>query len=158
MNGSVNNRYHTIRDNRIVAATVDRTPEIKPASRLNQTADQEEEKMFEDIERIIVETEEGEEIATIINDDKIDESIIVADGYTVRVKPKASQPLREKTTYKEAIKMAIEVLEKQMHNCEECKHANYYDWCTLGNHLVLCREHNAMMEDDNCCRDWTPLE
>lgn len=46
--------------------------------------------MFEDIERIIVETEEGEEIATIINDDKIDESIIVADGYTVRIKPKAN--------------------------------------------------------------------
>ena len=115
-------------------------------------------KMFEDIERIIVETEEGEEIATIINNDEMDESIIVADGYTARIKPKASQPLREKTTYKEAIKMAIEVLEKQMHNCEECKHANYYDWCTLGNHLVLCREHNAMMEDDNCCRDWTPLE
>lgn len=55
-------------------------------------------------------------------------------------------------------KIICEVLEKQMHNCEECKHANYYDWCTLGNHLVLCREHNAMMEDDNCCRDWTPLE
>ena len=53
-------------------------------------ADQEEEKMFEDIERIIVETEEGEEIATIINDDKIDESIIVADGYTVRIKPKTN--------------------------------------------------------------------
>ena len=47
-------------------------------------------KMFEDIERIIVETEEGEEIATIINDDKIDEPIIVADGYTVRIKPKAN--------------------------------------------------------------------
>ena len=47
-------------------------------------------KMLEDIERIIVETEEGEEIATIINDDKIDESIIVADGYTVRIKPKAN--------------------------------------------------------------------
>lgn len=46
--------------------------------------------MLEDIERIIVETEEGEEIATIINDDKIDESIIVADGYTVRIKPKAN--------------------------------------------------------------------
>ena len=43
-------------------------------------ADQEEEKMFEDIERIIVETEEGEEIATIINDDKVDEAIIVSDG------------------------------------------------------------------------------
>ena len=55
-------------------------------------------------------------------------------------------------------KIICEVLEEQMHNCEECKHANYYDWCTLGNHLVLCREHNAMMEDDNCCRDWTPLE
>ena len=46
--------------------------------------------MFEDIERIIVETEDGEEIATIINDDKIDESIIVVDGYTVRIKPKAN--------------------------------------------------------------------
>ena len=114
--------------------------------------------MLEDIERIIVETEEGEEIATIINDDKIDESIIVADGYTVRIKPKTSQPLREKITYEEAIRMAIEALEKQMHNCEECKHANYYSWCTLGNHYVYCREHNAIMSDDNCCRDWTPLE
>jgi hypothetical protein len=55
-------------------------------------------------------------------------------------------------------KVVCEALEEQMHNCEECKHANYYDWCTLGNHLVLCREHNAMMRDDNCCRDWTPLE
>ena len=65
---------------------------------------------------------------------------------------------RTGTISEETISMAIEVLEEQMHNCEECKHANYYDWCTLGNHLVLCREHNAMMEDDNCCRDWTPLE
>lgn len=55
-------------------------------------------------------------------------------------------------------KIICEALEEQMHNCEECKHANYYDWCTLNNHLVLCREHNAMMRDDNCCRDWTPLE
>ena len=55
-------------------------------------------------------------------------------------------------------KIICEALEKQMHNCEECKHANYYDWCTLNNHLVLCREHNAMMSEDNCCRDWTPLE
>ena len=115
-------------------------------------------KMLEDIERIIVETKEGEKIATIINDDKIDESIIVADGYTARIKPKASQPLREKIAYEEAIKMAIEALEKQIHNCEECKHANYYDWCTLNNNYVYCREHNAIMSDDNCCRDWTPLE
>lgn len=55
-------------------------------------------------------------------------------------------------------KIVCKALEKQMHNCEECKHANYYDWCTLNNHLVLCREHNAMMSEDNCCRDWTPLE
>ena len=60
--------------------------------------------------------------------------------------------------YTVAFEEAIKALEEQMHNCEECKHANYYDWCTLGNHLVLCREHNAMMEEDNCCRDWTPLE
>lgn len=46
--------------------------------------------MFEDIERIIVETEEGEEIATIINDDEIDEAIIVAGGYIVRIRPKAN--------------------------------------------------------------------
>ena len=46
--------------------------------------------ILEEIERIIVETEEGEEIATIINDDKIDEPIIIADGYTVRIKPKVN--------------------------------------------------------------------
>ena len=46
--------------------------------------------MLEDIERIIVETEEGEEIATIINDGELDEAIIVADGYTVRIKPKSN--------------------------------------------------------------------
>ena len=46
--------------------------------------------ILEEIERIIVETEEGEEIATLINDDEIDEPIIVADGYTVRIKPKTN--------------------------------------------------------------------
>ena len=55
-------------------------------------------------------------------------------------------------------KVVCEALEKQMHNCEDCQHANYYSWCTLGNHYVYCREHNAIMSDDNCCRDWTPLE
>ena len=60
--------------------------------------------------------------------------------------------------YAVAFEEAIKALEQQTHNCEECKHANYCDWCTLGNHQVLCREHNAIMRDDNCCRDWTPLE
>ena len=71
---------------------------------------------------------------------------------------KCNYPPENYTRLREALDMAIEALEKQMHNCEECKHANYYSWCTLGNHLVLCREHNAMMRDDNCCRDWSPLE
>ena len=71
---------------------------------------------------------------------------------------KCNYPPENYTILREALDMAIEALEKQMHNCEECKHANYYDWCTLGNHLVLCREHNAMMEDDNCCRYCTFLE
>lgn len=71
---------------------------------------------------------------------------------------KCNYPSENYTRLREALDMAIEALGKQIHNCEECKHANYYSWCTLGNHLVLCREHNAMMRDDNCCRDWTPLE
>ena len=71
---------------------------------------------------------------------------------------KSNYPPENYTILREGLDMAIEALEERMHNCEECKHANYYDWCTLGNHLVLCREHNAMMKDDNCCRDWTPLE
>ena len=71
---------------------------------------------------------------------------------------KCNYPPENYTILREALDMAMEALEKQMHNCEECKHANYYDWCTLGNHQVLCREHNAIMRDDNCCRDWTPLE
>ena len=73
---------------------------------------------------------------------------------------KCNYPPENYTILREALDMAMEALEKQIHNCEECKHANYYDWCTLGNHLplVLCREHNAMMRNDNCCRDWSPLE
>ena len=71
---------------------------------------------------------------------------------------KCNYPPENYTILREALDMAMEALEKQMHNCEECKHANYYDWCTLGNHEVLCREHNAIMRDDNCCGDWTPLE
>ena len=71
---------------------------------------------------------------------------------------KSNYPPENYTILREGLDMAIEALEKQMHNCEECKHANYYSWCTLGNHYVYCREHNAIMSDDNCCRDWAPLE
>lgn len=51
-------------------------------------------------------------------------------------------------------KIVSEALEKQMQNCEECKHANYYD----SYHLVYCQEHNSIMSNDNCCRDWSLLE
>ena len=51
-------------------------------------------------------------------------------------------------------KIVSKALEKQMHNCEECKHANDYD----SYHLIYCYEHNIIMSDDNCCRDWVPLE
>ena len=68
---------------------------------------------------------------------------------------KCNYPPENYTRLREALDMAIEALEKQMQNCEECKHANYYSWCTLGNHYVYCREHNAIMSDDNCCRNWS---
>ena len=48
-------------------------------------------------------------------------------------------------------KIVSEALEKQIHNCEECKHANYYG----SYHLIYCYEHNAIMSNDNCCRDWS---
>lgn len=51
-------------------------------------------------------------------------------------------------------KIVSKALEKQMHNCEECKHASYCDSC----HLVYCQEHNSIMSNDNCCRYWSPLE
>lgn len=140
--------------------------------------------MFEDIERIIVGTKEGEEIATLINDDEMDEPIIVADGYIVRMKPKASQPLGAKMKCKSAIKdaikelkysiepnqgfmecrtgtiseetirMAIEALEKQMQNCGNCLRADRIP----NYHLIYCRVHNSVTSDDNCCRYWSALE
>ena len=47
--------------------------------------------------------------------------------------------------------LAIEALEKQMHNCEECKHADYVS----NNHMIYCLEHGCVMSSDNCCRDWS---
>ena len=53
-----------------------------------------------------------------------------------------------------AIDMAIKALEKQMYNCEDCRHAD----CVQNNHMIYCLEHSCVMSSDNCCRDWTPLE
>ena len=48
-------------------------------------------------------------------------------------------------------KIVCEALEKQMHNCEDCRHGDRFD----SYHLIYCYEHNAMMSDDNCCRYWS---
>ena len=123
--------------------------------------------MFEDIERIIVETEEGEKIATIINDDEIDEAIIVADGYTVRIRPKASQPLREKITYKEAIKMVIEALEKQIPEIPDYEGDGYADgelvydtWICprCGRHYEIDYDHYVYCPECGQLIDWSTLE
>ena len=51
-------------------------------------------------------------------------------------------------------KIVSKALERQMHNCEECKHANYIS----NNHMIYCLEHGCVMSDDNCCRDWSLSE
>ena len=53
--------------------------------------------------------------------------------------------------YYEAIELAVEALEKQMQNCEDCRHAD----CLQNNHMIYCLEHSCVMSSDNCCRDWS---
>ena len=53
--------------------------------------------------------------------------------------------------YTVAFEEAIKALEKQMHNCGDCRHGDRFDsYC-----LIYCYEHNAIMGDDNCCRNWS---
>ena len=56
--------------------------------------------------------------------------------------------------YTVAFEMAIEALEKQMQNCEDCRHAD----CVQNNHMIYCLEHSCVMSSDNCCRDWSDEE
>ena len=56
--------------------------------------------------------------------------------------------------YAIAFEMAIEALEKQMQNCEDCRHAD----CVQNNHMIYCLEHSCVMSSDNCCRDWSDEE
>ena len=56
--------------------------------------------------------------------------------------------------YTVAFEMAIEALERQTQNCEDCRHAD----CVQNNHMIYCLEHSCVMSSDNCCRDWTTLE
>ena len=47
--------------------------------------------------------------------------------------------------------LAIETLERQTHNCKDCRHADY----TKRENVIYCLEHGCMMSCDNCCRDWS---
>ena len=53
--------------------------------------------------------------------------------------------------YQLAFEIAIAALEKQMQNCEDCRHADYVQ----NNHMIYCLEHSCVMSSDNCCRDWS---
>ena len=56
--------------------------------------------------------------------------------------------------YTVAFEMAIDALEKQMQNCEDCRHADYVS----NSHMIYCLEHSCVMSSDNCCRDWSDEE
>lgn len=56
--------------------------------------------------------------------------------------------------YTVAFEMAIDALERQMQNCEDCRHAD----CVQNNHMIYCLEHSCVMSSDNCCRDWSEEE
>lgn len=51
----------------------------------------------------------------------------------------------------EALILAIKALERQTHNCKDCRHADY----TKRENVIYCLEHGCMMSCDNCCRDWS---
>ena len=53
--------------------------------------------------------------------------------------------------FDDAIYVAIEALEKQMQNCENCLHAGPLQ---ISHNTVFCFEHSCAMSSDNCCRDW----
>ena len=44
----------------------------------------------------------------------------------------------------------IELLEKQMQNCGNCRHANHSPY----NNIIYCLKLSRVMLRGNCCRDW----
>ena len=64
---------------------------------------------------------------------------------------KCNYPPEHYSMLREALDMAMECLEKQTHNCEDCKHADYMK----RENAIYCLEHSCMMSCDNCCRDWS---
>ena len=57
---------------------------------------------------------------------------------------------RTGTISEEAIRMAIEALEKQMQNCENCRHAKHSSY----NNIIYCLNLSRVMLSNNCCRNW----
>lgn len=51
-------------------------------------------------------------------------------------------------------KIVCEALERQTHNCKDCRHADY----TKRENAIYCLEHSCIMSSDNCCRDWSDSE
>lgn len=52
--------------------------------------------------------------------------------------------------YTVAFEEAIKALEKQMQNCEDCKHAKH----SLYNNITYCHNLSRVMLSRNCCRNW----
>ena len=48
-------------------------------------------------------------------------------------------------------KIICEALERQMHSCKDCQHGDRFD----SYYPIYCYKHNAIIGDDNCCRDWS---
>ena len=69
----------------------------------------------------------------------------------LRERPAITDYRQQIPEYYEAIELAVEALEKQMQNCEDCRHAD----CLQNNHMIYCLEHSCVMSSDNCCRDWS---
>ena len=47
-------------------------------------------------------------------------------------------------------KIICEALEKQMHNCGNCRHAKHSSY----NNITYCRNLSRVMLSRNCCRNW----
>lgn len=52
--------------------------------------------------------------------------------------------------YTVAFEEAIKALEKQMHNCGNCRHAKHSSY----NNITYCHNLSRVMLSRNCCRNW----
>ena len=59
----------------------------------------------------------------------------------------------EKAIFEEC-EVILDALGKQVHSCEDCKHADYIPSANM----IYCLEHSCVMRCDNYCRDWSDEE